>query len=63
MARNCHEKPERPQEGMIFWVNSGQFQNLSQGRQDGLHKSIKIIIIGPIKINQTVFYLKLSLIF
>ena len=33
MARHCHEKPERPQEGMIFWVNSGQFQNLSQGRQ------------------------------
>ena len=37
---------------------------LREDRQfDGLHKSIKIVIIGPIKINQIVFYLKLSLIF
>ena len=27
------EDPKRPQDAMTFWVNSRQFQNLSQGRQ------------------------------
>ena len=57
MTRHCHGKPERPQEGMVFWVNSGQFWKFVSGKtsssMDFMHKNIKLVVISPIKIDQS----------